>query len=206
VTRVLSRSGDSLADIYDVDGSIVSIEELEAREIALVHEMGHNIFSERFSMAYRRETTGAIAQNATWNNTFADLPAGPFRITNVFVFVDTASRITIASIALRSTASGREVPFWTWDTSDDDQIRVRYDDDGAGVATITSMVPVNSSQKVMPHIAAGIGQPQRTEEIVFRGLASAFGAGDVTCTCYLELAFSQVAPGLSSRGLPVPSW
>ena len=206
MVKVLTQSGDSLADIYDVEGSIAGIEQLETNELPIVHEMGATVFSERFSMAIRRETTGAIAQSISWNNTFADLPAGPFRITNVFVFVNTASRVSTAVVSLRSVVNDREVPFWTFDENDDDQVRVRIQDDGAAVGTVTSLVPVNAAQKIVPHIAAGIGQPQRLEEIVFRGQTNAFGAGDVTVTCLVELAFSQIRPGLSSRGLPVPSW
>jgi len=207
VVRPLTRSGASLADIYDVVGSRILIDDIVTSELPIMHEMGQTVFSERFSMAVRREESGDIAQTISFNNIFTDLPAGPFRITNVYVFVDTASRITVASLALRSVVNDREVPFWTWDTSDDDQVRARLQDDGGAVATVTALVPVNAAQtNRLPIIAAGIGQPQRMEEIAFRGQSSTFGAGTVNCVALISVAFSQIAPGLSSRGLPIPSW
>jgi len=205
VVKVLTQSGDSLADIYDVEGSIAGIEQLETNELPIVHEMGQTVFSERFSGNIRRLTTGDIAASASFNVFATDLPAGPFRIFGVFVFVDTASRILLASLALRNPDTGREIPLFCWDSGDDIQVRCRLVQDGAAVGTVTSLRQVQS-QDALPAMGTGFGQPQRVNELAFRGLAEAFGAGTVECTVLIHIGFSQIRPGLSSRGLPVPSW
>lgn len=201
--KILSKSGDSLADMYDVKGSIAGIEQLNSREVSLVHEMGATLFSERFSGAIRRTSSGAIAQNLNWNNVLLDLPAGPFRIFGVAVFIDTSAAITMASIAVQDP-NGREVPIWSWDILDDVETRVRFSNDGAAVAATIFLRPTRNMESI-PHLMAGTGQPQRVPNIAFRGQMAAFGGGTAECTALIHIGLSRVA-GISSRGLPIPSW
>ena len=205
MVKVLTQSGDSLADIYDVEGSIAGIEQLETRELGILHEMGGTVFSERYSQAIRRLTTGDIAASASFNIVATDLPAGPFRIFGIFVFVDTASRILMAAVSLRNPTTGREIPLFVWDSGDDIQVRARLVQDGAAVGSVTSLRSVQN-QEALPGMGNGFGQPQQVNELAFRGVAEAFGAGTVECTALVHVGFSQIRPGLSSRGLPVPSW
>ena len=45
MVKILSQAGISLADLYNVEGSIAGIEQLDTRELPIVHEMSGTIFS-----------------------------------------------------------------------------------------------------------------------------------------------------------------
>ena len=204
MVKVLSQSGNSLADMYDAEGSIAGIEQLETRELPIVHEMGHTLFSERYSSFIRVAESAAIPQSVAFDVVLSDLPAGPFRIFGIAVSGTPASRVALASVAVRDPGNGREIPIWMFDSSSDVEIGVRYSDDGAAVATRNFLRPVQLLEAI-PHTQTGVGQPQSVRDIAFRGQSSAFGAGTVVVQALIHLGFSQVG-GLSSRGLPVPSW
>jgi len=204
MVKILSQSGNSLADTYDVKGSVAGIEELETRELPIVHEMGATVFSERYSSFIRGGTSGAINQSVNFNTVLDDLPAGVWRILGISVFTDAAARTALCSVALRNPTDGREIPLWAWDTTPDIEVLVRFSDDGAAVTNRTFLRPVVPFN-VLPHLASGGGQPQRVNEIAFRGQASAFGAGTVEIQMLLHIGFAAIG-GVSSRGLPVPSW
>lgn len=202
MVKILSRSGDSLADTYDVVGSIAGIEHLESRELTLVHEMGATLFSERFSGALRRISPAATAQGTNFNAVMTGLPAGASRIFALQVFTDDASRLANVVVSLRSAVDSSEIPIWVWDQTN--SIDVRFEDAGAGVATLTLLIP-ETGLSALPNMLVGSGQPQQVEQIAIRGLTTAFGAGTVTVTVLVYLGLSQIG-GLSSRGLPIPSW
>jgi len=204
VAKILSKSGDSLADVYDVEGSIAGIDQLESREVNLVHEMGGSIFSERVSGALRRATSGAIAQSTDFEILLNDLPIVPSRIHGAIIFSDAAARIESANIALRHPSDDREIPFVVWDSGEQFMI-ARFQDNGAAVATHEVLVTSLNLLSAPPSMAYGSGQPGPTDEIVFRGRSTAFGAGTVIITAVIYLGHAQVA-GLSSRGLPFPGW
>lgn len=199
--KILSQAGISLADTYDVQGSIAGIEELESAEVTLVHEMGNTIFAERVSGFIRRVTTAALNQNATWDLVLNDLPDGPFRILNVLVLANTSSRINRAQVSIRDDDGGREMPFFIWETSNDVESAIRIVENNGASANQTALVVRTG----LPSMGIGFNQPQRVNAIAFRGLTSGFGAGTVTVVALVYLAFSAVG-GISSRGLPVPSW
>jgi len=204
MVKILSRSGTSLADTYDVVGSVAGIEQLESREVSLVHEMGQTLFSERFSTFMRRGLSGAILQNVTFNFLLNDLPSVPFRILGIAVFSDAIARVAMASVALRDPVTGREIPIWAWDAVIDPEMRVRHEDDGGGVVQAQFLRPLQPLGQV-PHLTAGSGQPQRVPDVAFRGASTGFGAGTVSVTMLLHIGFSQTG-GISSHGLPIPSW
>jgi len=199
--KVLAQAGTSLADVYDVEGSVAGVEQLLSRDVQLLHEMGQTIFSERISAAIRRTTTGAIAASAAWNNLLTDLPAGVTRILGVQVICD-ADRIDFCSVSI-SDGVQREIPIWIWDTTTSVVENVRITDDAA-VANRLIMLPTRMGV-FTPSLLVGEGQPQRISAISFRGVATAFGAGTVTATALIHIAFSEVG-GVSSKGLPVPGW
>jgi len=203
MVKILSRSGDSLADVYDVVGSVAGIEELRSEEVTLVHEMGQTLFSERLSGFIRRSTTGAITQSTFVDEVLTDLPNGITKVVGVQVFADDASRVDRMAVMLRSAVDGDEIPLWVWDGANN--VTVRFSDNGAAVATHEVLVPSVITQ--LPSLLIGRHQPQRVDEISLRGQATAFGAGNVTITMLVYIAFTHLATfGLSSRGLPVPSW
>lgn len=202
--KVLSQAGISLADTYDVEGSIAGIEELETRDVGLVHEMGATIFSERVSGAIRRNQTAALNQSTAIDEIITALPQGPIRVLAVLAMVDTSGRMGDLTISLRAADAGggaREIPIWIWDASTFRTIRLQ--DLGTTVAR-SAMMP-DASGVYTPNMMFGNGQPQRLEEIAIRGNTSAFGAGTVQLTTLVYLAFSQTG-GISSLGLPMPGW
>jgi len=205
MVKILAQAGMSLADVYNVVGSVAGVEQIESREVSVVHEMGATIFSERFSGAIRRLTTGAILQSVSFDLTLADLPAGISRVLGVYVQADAATRIDRCQLSLRSVSDGREIPFFIWDATDS-QRNIRIVENDAAVTNRVVLMPELPLIQTMPSLAIGTGQPQQVgEEIVLRGLSSAFGAGTVTLVALVYLGFSRVQ-GISSRGLPVPGW
>ncbi len=200
--KILSQAGISLADVYDVQGSIAGVEELSSGEVSLVHEMGATIFSERLSHNIRRSGTGAILQSVNFNLVINDLPAVPTRLLGVAVFSDNAVRVLHAAILARSAGDGREIPIWVYDQVN--FLAIRMEDAGGGVADHELLLG-NVQATMLPTFVGGNEQPQIVNELAFRGTTTAFGAGDVTITALYYTAFSQVG-GLSSRGLPIPSW
>jgi len=208
MVKILSQSGNSLADTYDVQGSVAGIEQLETRELPIVHEMGATVFSERYSTFIRSANTGAIAQSTAFNVVLNDLPGGAFRVFAIQVFIDTTARIDIASVAARDRGNDREIPIWIWDSTPDGEVRVRFVNDGAGAANVQFLQP-SPANIIIPHMMAGAGQPQFVGDLAFRGTSNAFGAGTVTATVLIHLGFSAIGgvPGnTTSRGLPIPSW
>jgi len=204
VVKILSNSGESLADIYNVVGSIAGIEHLETHTLPIVHEMGGTVFSERFSTLLIRTPSAAIAQNLGFNTILTSLPPFPFRIYGIQVFIDTTARILIASVAVQNPLNERELPIWHWDSAADIETRIAYDDDGAGPLTTIFLQPA-AEAVTLPHMMAGTGQPQTTPNLAFRGVSTGFGAGTVQAVLLLHIGFSEVK-GLSSYGLPIPSW
>jgi len=201
-SKILGKGGDSLADMYDVAGSIAGVEELDSESVKVVHEMGATIFSERLSGTIRRISTGDINQSTVFDLTLTDLPGTPNRILGVQVIADVSGRASNAMVAVRDPVAGREFPVWVWDVTDDLEQDIRIVDNGAAVADMELLVP-RSLQT--PSFLIGNNQPQGVPDIAFRGQSGAFGAGTVEIIALIYITFSQVG-GLSSRGLPVPSW
>jgi len=204
VVKILSKAGDSLADIYDVEGSIAGIDHLETHSLPIVHEMGGTVFSERFSTLLIRSPSAAIAQNLGFNSILGALPPHPFKIYGIQVFIDTTARILIASVAVQDPVTGRELPIWHWDSAADIETRIAFDDDGAGPLTTIFLQPA-AEAVTLPHMMAGRGQPQTTPNVAFRGVSTGFGAGTVQAVLLMHIGFTEVE-GVSSRGLPLPSW
>ena len=200
MTKILAKAGISLADVYDIEGSIVGVDQLNAREVFLVHEMGATLFSERLSGTIRRATT-SVLQSVQFNSVLTDLPAGPVRILAVEVHTSNASSVNNVGVFLRDPILGQDIPIWTWDESN--SITTDFDDAGAGVAAHTTLVP--GVVTTLPNMVMGGGQRLTVPELALRGRTTAFGGGTVTIVMLVYIAFTHSAE-ISSFGLPLPSW
>lgn len=202
--KILSKSGDSLADIYDVEGSIAGIEELETHELPIVHEMGSTIFSERLGGFISRSSTGAILQTITFNIVQTSLGAIPARVLGLVVFTDNNARVSHVTVSIRDPFDNREIPIFIWDTAGGVAVIGRFDDAG----TIANFdILQNMMSGGLPNMLIGTGQEQPVDQLAFRGLSTTFGAGDVTISMMMYRAEAQAqAGGISSRGLPIPGW
>lgn len=204
MVKILSKSGDSLADQYDVEGSVAGIEQLVSREVSLTHDMAATLFSERFSTFIRATSTAAIGQSADFAAVMASLPNVPTRLLAIAVTTDFTGRLTRACVNLRDPTTPREIPIWVFDaTLGELNIEI---DAGTGQETLF-LLPALAQQTMLPSFCGGAGQRTQTgsEEIALRGRTSAFGAGDVTITLLALLAFSEIG-GVSSRGVQIPGW
>lgn len=205
MVKILSQSGTSLADLYDVEGSIAGIEQLDTRELPIVHEMGATLFAERFNTTIRRGETAGILQNANFDIEITDLPSAVFRIFGVSVFINNTARVLFASVSVRAPNTLSEFPIWVWDQAVDIEVRARLAAGGA-VSTRLLLRPVQLLE-ALPQMMAGEESPNATpvRDIVLRGTTAGFGAGTVVITVLVHIGFSQLS-GLSSHGLPIPSW
>lgn len=202
--KVLSQAGISLADIYDIQGSIAGVDQLLATDVALFHEMGATIFSERLIGEINRQETGDILQNATWNLTVLVPPAGIYRVLAVQVLADAAAKVSIAQVSLRSLGTTREIPIFVWDQANDISSGIRIVDDGAATATMQALI--QTSPVAMPNLGVGRGQAASVgDQIVFRGLMLGFGGGTAEAVALVYLASSRTT-AISSIGVPIPAW
>lgn len=201
---VQGQAGISVPDVYDVVGDQAPIVRLSSEEPQYVHDLASTIFSERLSTTVRRSTTGALAASIAWNILITDLPDVPSRILGIQVISDVSARTNLVTVSARDPVADREFPLWAWANAADIFADARVADEAA-VTTMELLVPTQSSQLQAPSLLLGGDQPQAVPDISFRGVTSAFGAGTVTHTLLLYLAFAQVG-GVSSYGLPVPGW
>ena len=210
MAKIQAQAGNSLADIYDVKGSIAGIETLETEQLSLVHELGKTVFSERFSTRVLRATTGAMLQNVTFDLVLTpasgvEAPPGiPARLLGVTALSDSGGRISTAAVMVREPVSGREVPVWAHLTADG-RMAVRIRENDGAAAPLDLLIP-DPAVVQLPAFIGGVEQPLFTNEVAMRGLTTGFGAGDVTIFFLLYIAFAEVGVVPSSRGLPIPSW
>jgi len=204
LTKILSRSGDSLADLYDVKGSIAGVDQLISEEVHLTHEMGAVLFSERLSSRMLILSSGSIAQNITFAVPFS---VGQFtaRLLGVQVLTDNTSRISHCQLSINSPPGGddTDVPFWYWDTANDDARSISILVNGT-LATTALLNPLTMIPQV-PNLVIGTDAPLASGSVIFRGVTTGFGAGTVLLRALVSIAFPQQG-GLSSRGLPLPGW
>lgn len=200
MVKVLSRAGTSLADVYDVRGSVAGVGELLSQEVQVVHEMGATIFSERMRTQILRLSSGDVAQNVDIDATITDMPGAPARILAVAVFVDTASRLSRLAVHVRDPDAGQEIPIWIFAGGTDHTMRIA--DDGAAAADVTLLTPDNYNA---PNLLGGNLQVPSAHEIAMRGRTSGFGAGTVEAVALVYIAFAEIG-GVNSKGLPLPGW
>jgi len=207
--KILSQSGISLADVYDVEGSIVGVETLLADEVQVVHEMGATIMAERLQSFFLRLLPTAPAQNANFSVSSGDLPDCANRILGATMLIPAANAgdVNNASLSIQNGRIDREILFSTWDLATDPEIDVRFNDDGAGVASFTLLRPLVHS---MPSLITRLGLGQAMPVIRFSGSTTGFGAGTVPVMAIVHVCRptpeTPMAGQPSSHGLPLPSW
>jgi len=198
--KVLGKAGESLADVYDVKGSIAGVEQLESRDVGLVHEMGGTIFSERLRTDIIRGTLGALAQNITTDNFFSSFFLDrPSRILGLEMITTDAARLTLLTMSLR-TEDDQEIPIWAWENGDP-TLQVRFVDGGSS-GTITLLLNQMQSN-TLPSLL--VGDVNRVPRVGIHQVTAGFGAGTVTTSMILH-TLHTVEQGVSSHGLPLPSW
>lgn len=204
MVKVLAQAGTSLADVYDVEGSIAGVDELDSREVSLVHEMGGAIMSERVGGRITRSDTGALLQTINWDLVTVVTHPGPFRVLGVTVIADVIARVLRAQVSMRQSSTGREVPLFLWDSTLGDEVSYRTVENGAAVANMVALVPLPGLQT--PSMGFGTQQREVVNEVAFRGTTVTFGAGDVTVTMLMLIAAVDPDASISSYGLPLPGW
>lgn len=211
MTKILSQAGISLADAYNVQGSIAGIESLESREVALVHEMGATIFSERIATFIYRPITTGILQSAAWNTRYIFIPDVVTRLVGITVCVPVAEagRIDRAQVSvetLSGTVVTAEIPVWMWNAAQDVLSTMHWSDAGGAAASYEFMRPANGPQ--LPLLLVGTQAHFSGAMIQFRGVTNAFGAGTVDPILQLHVLFSSLQADSVGRtwGLPIPSW
>jgi len=202
VVKVLSQGGRSLADQYDVVGSVAGIEQLDSREVTLVHEMGATLFSERFRTTIRRIQSGSIAQSSAWSVSLTNLPTAITRLIGISVFADDGSRVSNAALFASNPTVNTEFPIWVWNGTSRE---MRHNDFGVGVATFDTLIGEPSLQFVPTFIGGEQQGSQPVKDLVFRGITTGFGAGTVDITALFFMAFNFTG-GVSAFGAQVPSW
>jgi len=206
--RVLSQAGVSLADVYDVEGSIAGIDRLDINEIKGVHELGAQIHSERLKAFIVQSSSGAVAQSTTWGLTIGGFPDSINRLLAVTVIANNAARVDHCSIAIQEQGNSREIPVWAWDTADDAEKQVEWSIDGAAAATQFYLAVIGIPQ--VPELLTRLGDDGQMPQLIFRGETGAFGAGNVTTRALFHVARPNTGnppPGEpSSHGLPIPGW
>jgi len=205
MTKILAQAGVSLADIYDIEGSIVGVEQLMAREVSTVHEMGGTIFSERLSGEIRRLDSTGLDQDQTWDVEDTTIPVGVSRVLGASVVSLNAARLVNCTLSIREPNVGREIPIFVWDTNEG-FVSARFQDNGGTVANhhfLENAINIAT----LPNMVIGTGQPMAVPNLIFRGLTSSFGAGTVQTIALVYLGFTEVTgEGISSIGLAIPGW
>jgi len=202
--KILGQAGESLTTQYDIEGSAVTLGELDSESVKTVHEMGATIFSERIVGTLETAETGDLLQNVAFAATIAALAQVPMlRVLGIMVTVDTVARLDDCVVSLRSQGPdpANEIPIWVWDETNEDTVRVFLD---GTLADQNSLRP-RPEYTTLPSLMIGFPQPQRVNSIACRGNTSGFGAGTVKITVKAYLAFPR-SPALGSGGLPIPSW
>lgn len=204
--RILGQAGSSLADTYDVEGSIAALDELTSQEVHLVHEMGVTIFSERLSSRIVRVTSGLVAQNLNFAAVITGFPATAVRLLGLTV-LGTVAELTRAAVMVRfdgslgSAGVEQEAPIWVWDEGAAQTVNFIM----AGTLANQSIMTPLDLLTWMPNLITGPNQPEVVSQLVLRGLTAGFGAGTTEVTLLAHVMFAG-AGGLNSEGVPIPGW
>jgi len=205
--KILSQAGTSLADVYDIEGSVVGLEELDVSDIKGVHDLGPQIHSERLQSFIVEASSGSLAQTITWGITTGGIPDSINRLLAVTVIANNAARVDHCSVAIQEQSNSREIPIWVWDTNDDDEQQVEWSIDGAASSTKFHLRSLGQQPlELLTRLGTTLEMPQ----LIFRGVTATFGAGNVTVRALYHLARpnsgNPPAGEASSHGLPIPGW
>lgn len=206
--KIQSQSGTSLADTYDVEGSIAGVDNLESRDVHLFDEMGGRVFSERLHFFIIELDSGDVTQNTSFNISVGGIPDSPNRIVGAGMLIDVTARVDFVQMSIHDeTSPSTEIPFWVWDSAIDAERSIRAQVGGGATAT---MFWLQSEAVQSPYLIGRTGVSQQIPTIRMRGNTTGFGAGNVVITGLVYLARANPgdpAPGApSSHGLPLPGW
>lgn len=209
--KILGKAGESLADVYDVEGSVAGTEFLDSDTVHLVHEMGGQIMSERMIAHLIRIQSGAIVASGEWDISSVTIPDCVNRILGIQVFVDVTARVDFCSVSIRDTpaaTSSHSTLLWAWDSATDIEFDVRSLQ-GGSTANRIHLAP-RPALYPFPSLMLRTGLGRLMPLIDFNGVTPAFGAGEVNATAIIYLArpdtVTPAAGDPSSHGLPIPSW
>jgi len=211
MVKILSQGGRSLADMYDVEGSIAGIEQLETRELGIVHEMGATLFSERFRTAHRNSNSAALAQNTDFDLVIANLPGSITRLLGVQVLATDGSRIDNAAVHLHNSVNANDFPVWAAQPKAAgmgvESVVIRVRAAGGAPDPLDLLVPAPFTL-MLPNFTGGSNQPgQFATDLFLRGRTSGFGAGTVVIRAIYFLGFTfETGLRRGSFGAHVPSW
>ena len=207
--KILSQAGTSLADVYDVEGSVVGLENLDVSDIKGVHDLGPQIHSERLIVFGLIANTGNVLQSANFNVELGAFPDSINRVLSVFVISDTATAMRFCTVSITDPDTDADHPIWCWSSVDDVESFVRIDV-GAGVATQFAMRPLSQVAGGLPTMIGRTGATEAMPTLNFRGETLAFGGGNMVARAFIQIMRPDPgapAPGHpSSHGLPIPSW
>jgi len=201
-SKILGRGGTSLADLYDVEGSIVGVERLDSEEVKTVHEMGATIFSERLGGQIHRMAVGNIAQSTSWDGVL-DFTAPFVRILNVIVISNQAARVQDMVVSLNDPG-GSDLPIWAWETGSGDDREQQARIELAGTVAVRTLY--RTGEPYGPSMLVGPTQTIVVAGLRFRGITTAFGAGTVSPIALIMTGSPALTSLPDARGLPVPSW
>lgn len=205
--KILSQSGTSLADTYDVEGSIAGVDNLESRDVHLFDEMGGRVFSERLQSFFIRMTTGLILQDTNFDIIAGGVPDSPNRVLAISVLVAGGDRIDRASVSLNDTEGETDMVLFAWNTSSDVGIITRWEELG-NLASDLLLVP--TAPPNLPALMTRTGPGKSMPDLALRGRSTGFGAGTTECVAIIHICRANPgnpAPGApSSHGLPLPGW
>jgi len=207
MVKILSQAGTSLADVYNVEGSVGAIDQLRTEEVQLVHEMGGQIHSERLTHFNVVLSPGAVNQSTGFSATATGFPDSINRLLGVLASVPIAeaTRLDVLMLAIVQ-GPDNEMPIWWWDSANDVEFEIRFALEGAVSAAHSGLQPLHGFQQTL---LSRTGDTQDMASLIIRGVTTAFGAGTVTPSVVVHALRPDrgaPGPGTSSYGLPLPSW
>lgn len=205
--KILSQSGIALADQYQIEGSIVGVENLQTEDVSLVHEMGAAMASERMKQIQVLMEPTAPLENINFSLSSGNVADCPNRILHAAVYIPAANAgdITSCQLSIEDGSTGVNTVFFEFNDAQDDEGAIRWDD-GTGVADMLTL----RGRLTLPSLLIRPNIGSVMPSIRFAGKTSGFGAGTVAVAALIHLVRpAQLVPQpgqASSHGLPLPSW
>ena len=204
--KILAQAGISLADVYNVEGSVAGTDELLSKEVSLVHEMGGQILSERLLTHTINIETAALLQNVDYRILFSNLPDCPNRIVSVIVAADVPARVLHATVCVSPVTSGSDAVLWNHTGAVDGDYELRMEDSGV----VVNLVGLDPHFSFVPFLVTRAGDEALMPQVILSGRTTGFGAGDVSVQAFVTVIRAQrnnpAAGEPTSHGLPIPSW
>jgi len=205
--KILSQSGIALADIYQIEGSIVGVEKLETNEVPVVHELGGTIVSERLRGIQLLLSTTPL-QSADFSVSSGQVADCPNRIIAASVFIPAAMAgdVGTCNLSIEDGGTGRQTVFWSFDSAVDAESAIRWND-GTGVL---DMIELRPGRITLPSLMVRVDVGTNMPVVRLQGTTTAFGAGTVEIQALVHLVRANSGTPqqgqASSHGLPLPSW